>query len=70
MAKEKVIYRNSDISAVIDEFIHDKRNRELLKRRYIDGIRIEPLAEEFELSERRVRAIIYQSERIIFSNLP
>ena len=31
-------YTNSDISRVIDEYIHSERNRQILKRRYIDGI--------------------------------
>lgn len=62
-------YTNSEISHVIDEFIHNQRNRNLLKRRYIDGICIEPLAEEFSLSVRQVKNIIYKNEKIIFKHL-
>ena len=42
-------YTNSDISRAIDEYIHHERNRAILKRRLIDGICYEPLAEEFGL---------------------
>lgn len=62
-------YSNSEISKVIDEYIHNQRNRNLLKRRYIDGICIEPLSEEFGLSVRQVKNIIYKNENVIFKHL-
>lgn len=43
-------YTNSEIIALIDERIHNERNRAILKRRLIDGITYERLAEEFDLS--------------------
>lgn len=65
-SQEIIDYTNSRISAVIDEYIHNERNRKLLKRRYIDGITYERLAEEFDLSVRQTKAIVYQSEAAIF----
>ena len=62
-------YSNTKIAQVIDEYIHNKRNRDLLKRRFIDGICYEPLAEEFELSVRQVKNIVYRNERIIFKHM-
>lgn len=62
-------YTNSGISSVIDEYIHSKRNRDLLKRRYIDGITFEKLSEEFDLSVRQTKAIVYKSEKVIFSHI-
>ena len=59
-------YTNSQIAELIDERIHNERNRKILKRRYIDGICFEPLAEEFNLSVRQIKNIIYQSEQILF----
>ena len=53
-------YTNSQIAAVIDEFIHSERDRAILKRRFIDGICYERLAEEFELSVRQVKNIVYK----------
>ena len=67
--KEVKEYRNSQISAVIDEYIHSKRNRELLKRRYVDGITYERIAEEFDLSVRQVKTIVYRSEQIIIAHV-
>lgn len=62
-------YLNSEINKVIDEYIHSERDRKILKRRYIDGIRLEPLAEEFDLSVTQIKNIIYKHENIIFDNM-
>ena len=44
---------NSEIAKTIDEWIKSERDRKILKRRLIDGICYEPLAEEFEMSVRQ-----------------
>jgi len=62
-------YTNSQISAVIDEYIHSQRNRDILKRRYVDGITYERIAEEFDLSVRQTKTIIYKAEKTIFSHI-
>ncbi|HRU99659.1 MAG TPA: hypothetical protein P5092_19810 [Ruminococcus sp.] len=41
---------NSDLSRLIDEWVKGERDRAIMKRRLIDCIRLEPLAEEFDLS--------------------
>lgn len=53
-------YTNSQIAGLIDEHIHSERDRRMLKRRLIDGICFEPLAEEFDLSVRQTKSIIYK----------
>lgn len=63
---------NSELCALIDEWIKGRnaeRNRAILKRRLIDGVCYEPLAEEFELSPRQVRNIVYKLEYTIFRHL-
>lgn len=62
-------YSNSEITKIINEYIHNERNRKLLLRRYIDGITLESLAEEFELSVRQVKNIIYNNEDVILKHL-
>lgn len=62
-------YKNSEIEKIIDEYIHNQRNRALLKRRYIDGVTLEKLAEEFDLSVRQAKNIIYNNEDVIFKHL-
>ena len=63
-------YTNSQARRVIEDFIHSERDRRLLERRLIDGIVIDRLAEEFELSPRQVKNILRKGEEIIFSKLP
>ena len=58
-------YKNSDIANLIDEYIHSERDRAILKRRYIDGVCYEPLAEEFDLSVRHVKNIVYKYDYIL-----
>lgn len=59
----------SRLNAVIDEWVRNDRNRRIAKRRMIDGICYEPLAEEFGLSTRQVKNIVYKVEETIFKHL-
>lgn len=60
---------NSEIARLVDEWIHNERDRNILKRRLCDGVCFEPLAEEFGLSVRRVKTIVYKSEKILYKHL-
>lgn len=62
-------YTNSQISALIDEHVHNARDRDILKRRMIDGLCYEPLAEEFGLSTQGVKAICYKWQSKIVAHL-
>ena len=57
---------NSDIEHLIYEWIHSERDRQILRRRLIDGIKFEDLAEEFELSVRYIKTVVYKGEKKIF----
>ncbi len=59
-------YTNSGMILLIDEYIHSERDRKILKRRLIDGITYEGLAEEFDLSVTQIKRIVYKGEDIIF----
>lgn len=59
----------SQIEALIDEWILNERDRKILKRRLIDGICFEPLAEEFDLSERQVKNIVYKGEQKLIKHI-
>lgn len=67
--KELESISNSELTILIDEWIKSERDRAILKRRLIDGICYEPLAEEFDLSVRQVKNIIYKGENILFSKI-
>ena len=62
-------YSRSEIEAVIDEWILNERHRGIMKRRLIDGICYEPLAEEFDLSVRQTKNIVYKCQEKIFRHL-
>lgn len=62
-------YSRSTISAAIDEWIFNERDRAILKRRLLDGICYEPLAEEFDLSVDRIKQIVYKSQDRLFRRL-
>ena len=61
--RNEIEYANSQIIFLIDEYIHSERDRAILKRRLVDGICYEPLAEEFNLSVRQTKNIIYKGQQ-------
>ena len=62
-------YTNSQIREIIGEWIHSERDRRLLERRLIDGLTFERLAEEFDMSERQARRIVYKLQEQLFKHL-
>lgn len=58
-------YSNSHIAYIIDEHIHSERDRAIMKRRLIDGLTFEMLAEQFELSSRQVNRIVYKNLAVV-----
>lgn len=59
----------SQIEFLIDEWILNERDRKILKRRLLDGICYEPLAEEFEMSVRQIKTIVYRGEEKIYRHI-
>lgn len=57
-------------SNLIDEWIFHERDRAIIKRRLLDGICYEPLAEEFDLSVQQVKNIVYKSTQKLIKHLP
>ena len=62
-------YTNSKIRELIAEHIHSERDRAILCRRLIDGISFERLSEEFDLSVRQTKNIVYRNEEILYRKL-
>ena len=63
-------YTNSQMCGLIDEHIHSERNRNILKRRLIDGVCYEPLAEEFDMSTVQIKRIVKRDQERLFRCLP
>ena len=60
---------NSQLAEAIDEWIHSERDRHILKRRLIDGIYYEPLADECNMSVRQIKEIVRKAENKLFKHL-
>lgn len=57
---------------LIDEWIigrHAERNRQILKRRLLDGITFERLAEEFGMSTQNICSIVYKNQDKVFKHV-
>jgi hypothetical protein len=72
MRQTKIDIPRSKLEFLIDEYVIGKnaeRDRAIMRRRLIDGICFEPLAEEFDLSVRRVKDIVYKCNDKIFKHI-
>ena len=70
MLNISVDYTNSQIIGLIDEHIHSERDRAILKRRLVDGICFEKLAEEFDRTPRQMQRIVDKLEKQLFKYFP
>ena len=63
---------SDELEKLIDTWIigrNAKRDREILKLKLIDGLTFERLAETVELSDRRVKDIVYKSLDILIKHI-
>ena len=70
--KHTIDLSRSQIENLIDEWVigrHAERDRKVLKRRLLDGITFERLSEEFDLSVRYTKTIVYKGEEKIFKHI-
>lgn len=56
---------NTELSQLIDEWVKGERDRKIMKRRLIDCICFEPLAEEFDLSVQHTHTIVSKNIKIL-----
>lgn len=59
----------SEWERLIDEWIFNEKHRAILKRRLLDGVVYEKLAEEFEMSERQIKTIVYRAQNKLFAHI-
>ena len=62
-------YSRTEIENAIDEWILNELHRAILKRRLIDGICFEPLAEEFDMSVTQIKRIVYKGQDKVFRHI-
>lgn len=58
-----------EVEYLIDSWIFNERNRAIAKRKMVDGVTFERLAEEYDLSVQRVKTIVYECRDIILMHL-
>jgi hypothetical protein len=61
--------KRSEVELLINEWIFNERNRSITKRKLLDGVTFEKLAEEYDLSVQQVKTIVYKCSKIIFLHL-
>lgn len=59
----------SEVEHIIDQRIFSERDRAIMKRRLIDSIRLERLAEEFELSVTQIKTILKKQMPKVFKHI-
>lgn len=59
----------SEWENIINEWIFNERDRKILRRRLLDGIAFEPLAEEFNLSVQQTKSLTYKLQKTLIKHL-
>ena len=62
----------ADWELLIDQWIigrNAERDRAILKRRLLDGVCYQPLAEDFGLSIQRTKTIVYKAQSRLFQHI-
>ena len=60
---------NSEVYYLIDQWIRNDRDREILKDRLINGMTYERLAEKHDMSVRQTKNIVYKATEKLVSRL-
>ena len=60
-----LVKSRSEWEHIIDEWIFNERDRKILKRKLLDGITHERVAEEFDMSVRRFKVIVKKGTEIL-----
>ena len=62
-------YSNSQIREIIEDWIHNSRDRIILSDRLIDGMTFEEIAVKHDMSERQIKNIVYKLQVQLFKHL-
>ena len=62
-------YTNTEMFNLIDDYIHNARDRRIMKDRLINGSSIEYIAEKYDVSVSQLKRIINQNQEMLFSHL-
>lgn len=60
---------NTELQHLINEFIHSKRDRDIMRMKLIDGLTYERIAERVEMSPRQIKTIVKRCSAVIWQNV-
>ena len=69
-ASSRPEYGNEQITALIKEYIHDKKDRKILYLRLVDGDTLSEISEKVGLDYTTVWKRVHKGEKKLFSHLP
>lgn len=58
-----------EVEELVDQWIHNERNRKIMYRRLIDGVRFDDLSGEFDLSVTQIKNIVYKGRSKILQHI-
>ena len=58
-------YSNTDITNLINEYIHSERDRKILIDRFVNGLTFSELEDKHHLSERQIKRIVKKADTIL-----
>lgn len=61
---------NDELTKLIDNWIKSERDRYIPKRRLIDGLTYDAIAEEVDLTVDRIKQIVYKQQNVLFNHIP
>ena len=62
-------YSNFLLRDIIEEFVHSERDRGILIQKYCNKMTIRELADKFDVSETRIKIVMYKYDHMIFGIL-
>ena len=62
-------YGNSQVTEIVNEYVHNKKHREMLLLKYIDGLTYEQIGEMYDLTDRQVKNIVYKYQDLFSRHL-
>lgn len=66
---EDLFLNRNDIDTLIDKWIFSERDRAILKRKLLDDISFQDIAEEYDYSIQGIKNIVYKCEMKLLSAL-
>lgn len=70
MGRKHRDYSNYAFANAVAEYIHNKRDREMLLRFYIDDATLDELCDEYNLSLSQVKRIVSRGGETVFKHIP